>query len=122
MDGALWMGQVTLAVVFAASGALKSVLSKERLIATGQTGVKELPLGAIRMVAACELLAVLGLLAPALSDRGEVLAPLAACGLAAVMVGAAVAHSRLREPRNVAVNAVLFGICVAVALGRFAQI
>jgi len=57
---------------------------------------------------------------PGLAGRALVLTPLAAVGLAGVMVGAAVAHTRLREPRNVAVNAVLFVICVGVAAGRFA--
>jgi hypothetical protein len=33
-------------------------------------------------------------------------------------IGAAVAHTTLGEPRNVAVNAVLFLICIAVATGR----
>ncbi len=50
------------------------------------------------------------------------LTPLAAVGLAVVMVGAAVAHTRLREPRNVAVNAVLFVLCLPVAAGRFAEL
>ncbi len=36
------------------------------------------------------------------------------------MIGAAMTHIRLREPRNVAVNAVLFAICALVAVGRFA--
>jgi hypothetical protein len=34
------------------------------------------------------------------------------------MVGAAWAHSRLHEPRNVAVNAVLFALAAFVMVGR----
>ena len=64
--------------------------------------------------------AAVGLIVPGLAGRALVLTPLAAVGLAGVMVGAAVAHTKLREPRNVAVNAVLFVICVGVAAGRFA--
>lgn len=122
MNVALWVGQGVLAAVFAVSGAMKMVLSKERMIATGQTGVRDYSLPAIRMIAACELAAVLGLILPGLLDRGLVFTPLAAVGLAIVMVGAAIAHTRLHEPRNVAINAVLFVICLAVAAGRFASL
>jgi hypothetical protein len=73
---------------------------------------------AIRTIAACELAGVAGLILPGLLGRALVLTPLAAIGLALVMIGAAVAHTRLSEPRNVAVNAVLLAICVFVAVGR----
>lgn len=53
-----------------------------------------------------------------LVGRAQVLTPLAALGLALVMIGAAVAHTRLHEPRSVAVNTVLFAICLWVAIGR----
>ncbi|MGH3794581.1 MAG: DoxX family protein [Pseudonocardiaceae bacterium] len=120
MNVALWIGQGVLAALFAVSGALKSAQSKERMLATGQTGVRDVPLPAIRLVAACELLAVIGLLVPQATGIVPVLTPLAALGLAVVMVGAAAAHARLREPRTVAVNAVILLVCLAVAVGRFA--
>lgn len=119
MSVVLWIGQGLLAVVFAVSGGLKAVQSKERMLATGQTGVRDYPLDAIRVIALCELTAVIGLILPGIVGRGLVLTPLAAVGLAVVMAGAAVAHTRLREPRNVAVNAILFAICTLVAIGRF---
>lgn len=111
-----------LAAVFAVSGLMKVVLSKERMIATGQTGVVDYSLPAIRVIAVCELVAVFGLILPGVLDRGLVLTPLAAVGLAVVMVGAAIAHARLREPRNIVVNVVLFGICLFVAAARFAEL
>ncbi|MGH3906612.1 MAG: DoxX family protein [Pseudonocardiaceae bacterium] len=120
MNVALWIGQGVLAAVFALSGALKSTQSKERMLATGQTGVRDVPLPAIRLIAACELLAVTGLLVPTATGIVPVLTPLAALGLAVVMVGAGAAHARLREPRTVAVNAVILLVCLAVAVGRFA--
>jgi hypothetical protein len=39
-----------------------------------------------------------------------------------VMIGAAASHIRLGEPRNVAANAVLFGLCMLVAINRFGQL
>lgn len=97
MNVALWIGQDVLAAVFALSGTLKSTQSKERMLATGQTGVRDFSLPAIRLVAACELLAVIGLLVPQATEIVPVLTPLAALGLAVVMVGAGVAHARLRS-------------------------
>ena len=81
MNVALWVVQGALAAVFAVSGAAKAVLSKERMLATGQTGVRDYSLPAIRMIAACELAAVLGLILPGLLGRGLALTPLAAVGV-----------------------------------------
>lgn len=120
MNVVLWIGQCALAAIFVLSGALKSTQSKERMLATGQTGVREFPLPAIRLVAISELLAVVGLLVPQATGVAPVLTPLAALGLAVVMVGAAVAHTRLQEPRTAAVNVAILLLCVAVAAGRLA--
>jgi hypothetical protein len=65
-----------------------------------------------------ELAAVLGLVLPQATGIAEILTPLAAIGLCVVMVGAAWAHSRLHEPRNVTVNAFLFALAAFVAVGR----
>lgn len=100
MNTFLWILQTGLAVVFLGSGIAKSTMSRERLIATGQTGVAMLPMPVVRVTAGSELLA--------------------AAVLRVVMVGAAWAHSRLREPQNVAANGVLFAPALAVAVGRAA--
>ena len=73
MNIALWSGQILLAFVFLVSGTFKSLWSKERLVASGQTGVQFFPQPVIRMVAACELLAVVGITLPWLTvdDTGE---------------------------------------------------
>ncbi len=130
MNIALWIAQILLAVTFLASGAVKISQPKKRLIATGQTGVAPFPVPVIRIVAACELLAVPGLILPRLTDIAPVLTPLAAVGLAIVMVGAAISHSALlradltagrgrKESRNVAVNLSLLALSIFVAVGRF---
>ena len=116
----LWILQGTLAVVFTASGLAKSTMSRDRLLTTGQTGIALFPMPVVRVTAACELLAAAGLVLPWATGIAPVLTPLAAVGLCVVMVGAASSHARLREPRNVAVNTVLFAIALTVAIGRFA--
>jgi len=119
MNTALWAGQVLLALVFAASGLMKISWDKERLITSGQTGVQPFSPGVIKAVAACELLAVIGLTVPWATGIAPILTPLAATGLAAVMVGAISSHVYLREPRNVAITTTLFVMCLLVAWGRF---
>lgn len=118
MNTALWVSQGVLATIFLLSGVLKSTQSKERMLATGQTGVVFFPLPVIRVVAALELAGALGLILPTLTGTAPELTPLAATGLGVVMVGAAISHTRLREPRAVLVNVTLFGLCVFVAVGR----
>lgn len=119
MSVGLWIVQGVLAVVFLASGVAKSAMSKERLIATGQTGVAPFPLAVIRMVAGSEVLAAVALVLPGVLGIAEVLTPMAAIGLMIVMVGAAVSHASLREFPQVGVNTVLFALALTVAVGRW---
>lgn len=118
MSIALWTAQLTLAAVFALSGTAKLTMTRQRMLATGQTGVAMFPMPVVRFTAAMELFAAVGLVAPALIGIGQVLTPLAAAGLCAVMIGAAWAHTRLHEPRSVAVNTVLFALAAFVVVGR----
>jgi DoxX-like family len=122
MNLMLWIFQAVLAAVFAGSGVAKSTMSRERLLATGQTGIALFLMPVVRVTAAAELLAAAGLLLPWATGIARVLTPAAALGLCVVMVGAASSHARLREPRNVAANALLFGMALTVAIGRLAAL
>lgn len=120
MNIALWIAQGLLAAVFLGSGLAKATMSKDRLIATGQTGVAPFPLWFIRVIAVLELLGAIGLIVPQATGIVPVLTPIAAVGLAVIMVGAAFSHWSLGERVQVfAVNLVLFLICAFVAVGRF---
>jgi uncharacterized membrane protein YphA (DoxX/SURF4 family) len=121
MNTLLWILQIILAIVYVVSGAQKSTQSKERMIATGQTGVRDYSLSFIRFIATCELLGAVGLILPRALDVLPILTPIAALGLAIVMVGAARAHTRLHELRNVAINLVLIAALAFVAIGRFLE-
>jgi hypothetical protein len=123
MNIALWVVQGLVAGVFLTFGTLKSLQSKERMIATGQTGVAPFPLPVIRIVAASELLAGAGLVLPWLTGIAPVLTPLAALWLYVVMIGAAAAHRSLREYKQVfGVNLVLLALCAFVAVTRFSEL
>jgi hypothetical protein len=60
------------------------------------------------------------LIMPAPSGVLPVLAPLAAVGLAAVMVGVAASHLHLHELRTATANLVIPAVCVVVAVAQFA--
>ncbi len=122
MNTVLWIVTGLLAAVFAFSGVAKSTMSRERLIATGQTGIAPFPMPLVRAVAICELLAVVGLILPWASGTARVLTPVAALGLVAIMYGAAVSHASLREPKPVAANLILLLLCVFVAASRIAAL
>jgi hypothetical protein len=122
MNIAAWIATGVLVVVFAVSGVAKSTMSRDRLIASGQTGIAVFPMPLVRVVAVCELLAVVGLVVPWVADTYRALTPAAAIGLGIVMMGAAVSHASLKEPRPVACNVVLLAICAFVASGRLAAL
>lgn len=122
MDTALWIVSCLLAAVFLGSGISKSTMSRERLIATGQTGIAPFPMPVVRATAMAELAGAVGLIAPWLSGTAKVLTPMAAIGLAIVMCGAQISHASLREPKSVAINLALLIPCGFVAAGRLAQL
>ena len=115
----LWIAQVILALIFLGSGIAKATMSRERMAATGQTGAASQPLGLVRFVAGCEILGAAGLIVPIALGTDRSLTPLAAIGLAIIMVGAARIHSKLREAKAVAVNMLLLALCIFVAYGRW---
>ncbi|KAB7760670.1 DoxX family protein [Mycolicibacterium mucogenicum] len=119
MNTALWIVAGVLAFVFVGSGVMKLVLSKEKLVAQGLGGLDDVDPNAIRGIGAAEVAGAIGLIVPPLVHILPVLTPLAAVGLAAVMVGAIVTHGRRKEYPNVAVNVVLLGLALFVAWGRF---
>jgi|SRR3954454_20764782 hypothetical protein len=123
MNVLAWVLQGVCAAVFLYSAVLKSLMSKERMVATGQTGVAPFPTPLLRIVAFSELAGVAGLLLPQALGIAKVLTPLAACGLAVIMIGAAISHAVLREFKQVVfVNAVLCMALVAIAVIRMGEL
>lgn len=120
MNALLWTLQVLLAAIFLASGLAKISMPRERLLATGQTGIAPFPMPVVRVTALCELLGAIGIVLPRLVGVAQFVIPAAATGLAIVMVGAMASHAHLREPRSVAVNVAIFVAAVTVAVGRAA--
>lgn len=118
MSIVLWSFQILLACLFLASGVAKSVMSRERMLATGQTGAAAMPVGFIRFIAFCEILGAVGIILPSVLSIQPVLVPLAAAGLAIIMFGAAVVHYRINERKPILINIILLGMCLTVVCGR----
>lgn len=119
MHLALWIAAALLALVFALAGVLTLFSAKEKLQSGGMAWVEDFRLATVRAVGVAEILGALGLVLPALFDTATVLVPIAATGIAVLMVGAAITHARRGEHNAIAVNAVLFALAVFTAWGRF---
>jgi uncharacterized membrane protein YphA (DoxX/SURF4 family) len=118
MDVVLWIIAGLLALAFLSAGLTKLIQPKEKLAAT-MGWVDDFSPGTVKLIGALEVLAAVGLVLPAALDVVPVLVPLAAVGLVALMIGAAVTHARRRETPMIAVNVVLLVLAVVVAWGRF---
>jgi uncharacterized membrane protein YphA (DoxX/SURF4 family) len=118
MNIALWVVQVLLAAAFGMAGFMKATQPKEKL-QTQMAWVGDFSQNQVRIIGVLELLAAIGLLAPLGLNILPWLTPLAALGLVAVMIGAAVTHFRRGETPMIAVNTVLALLAAFVAYGRF---
>jgi uncharacterized membrane protein YphA (DoxX/SURF4 family) len=112
---ALWVIQILLALAFLVSGITKAIRPSEKL----RVEFTELQPGVIRLVAVAEVLGALGLILPGVTGIAPALTPVAAAGLAIIMVGAVVTHARRHEVKSVVMNVVLLALAVVVAVGRF---
>ena len=119
MNVVLWIIAGLLALVFLGSGAMKVLRSKEQLQAAGMGWTENWSPGTIRLIGVLEVLAAIGLILPAAFDVVPVLVPLAAVGLVALMIGAALTHARRREIPLIVVNLVLLALAAVVVWGRF---
>lgn len=86
MDWLLWATQALLALIFLQSGARKLLRTEAQTRAVYWVGAT--PVAVVRGLGVLELLGALGLLLPGLTGLLPWLTPLAALGLAGLMVGA----------------------------------
>jgi uncharacterized membrane protein YphA (DoxX/SURF4 family) len=118
MNIILWVTQSFIAFTFLYSGVCKSYFSRQKLVAMGQTGVEGLPLRFIRFIGIAEILGAAGLILPCLLLIYPALTPIAAICLAFIMPFAARIHYRRKEYKNVALNCIIFLLCLFIAYGR----
>lgn len=116
----LWVVQALLAAAFGMAGFMKITAPIEQLAQGGMTFVNHYGVGMVRFIGISEVLGAIGLILPAALRIRPVLTPLAAVGLAIIMVLACAYHISHSEPFVPPV--VLFALAVFVAWGRFKKV
>jgi hypothetical protein len=120
MNTALWIIAGLLAGAFLFAGSLKLALTKRRLAAAPGGGwVEDVSVGTLKAIGALEVLAAIGLVLPAVLGIAPVLVPLAAVGLALLMIGAMIVHVRRHEAVPILANLAYLALAAFVAWGRF---
>lgn len=114
---ALWVAQGLLATAFIMAGFMKTTMPVADLAANGLTFVNNFSEGMVRFIGISEILGGMGLILPALLRIKPMLTPIAALGLAFVMVLAAIYHVSVGEPP--VQNFILLALAVFIAWGRF---
>lgn len=119
MNITLWIIAAVLATAFVAIGMMKLTTPRERLIEKLPTTADSTDLQT-KAIAALEVLGGLGLILPAVFNIAPILVPIAATGLALMMVGAVIVHVRRGDGIRHALPAIVLGLlAVVVAVGRF---
>ena len=116
MNTFLWVAQAVLAFLFLAHGLLFLFPSEAVRKIKKQL---PFPIRFMRFIYVAEVLAALGLTLPGWTGILPPLTPLAAAGLAIIMVGAAILHLSRREISPALVTTVLLALAVLVACARW---
>ncbi|MFF2183591.1 DoxX family protein [Streptomyces sp. NPDC058155] len=118
MNVFLWILQALLAAAMLAAGGGKLAQPYEKT-AESMAWARSFSAGQVKTIAALEVVAALGLILPAATGIATVLTPLAAVGVALIMIGAVVTHARRGEWPSVGINIVLLAVAIVIAWGRF---
>lgn len=113
----LWIAQTLLAVIFFITGLMNLAMSIEK-IAEMLPWVANAPVALVRFIGISELLGAAGLILPAALRIRPYLTPLAAVGLAIVMVLATAFHLFRGEMAHLGAPVVIFLLAVFIAWGR----
>ncbi|MCW2639042.1 MAG: hypothetical protein JWP76_1348 [Dactylosporangium sp.] len=114
----LWILQVLLALAFLGAGTMKLITPKKKL-RERMAYVDDFSEPTVKFIGGVEVIGALGLILPAATGIAPALTPIAATGLAIVMILAAIVHIRRGEAKQTPVNAVLFVIAAIIMWGRF---
>ena len=113
----LWVAQVLVALAFGMAGFMKLSMPISELAAKGMGFVNHTSEGLVRFIGTIELLGALGLILPAAMRIKPILTPIAAIGIAVIMLLSIKEHVTQNEP--VVANIILLLLAAFVAWGRF---
>jgi putative oxidoreductase len=114
----LWIAQVILAAMFLMSGFMKVAQPIDQL-SQMLPWAAQVPEALVRFIGVAEVLGAVGLILPSLLRIQPKLTPIAALGLALVMLFAVFFHVSRGETSAIGMNFVLIAIAAFVAWGRF---
>ena len=114
----LWIAQVVLAGMFIMAGYMKTTTPIEQLSAS-LPWTKDVPVWLVRFIGTAEFLGALGLILPSLLRIKPVLTPLAALGIIAIMVMAAIFHVTRTEFSGVVFTVILASVAAFIVWGRW---
>ncbi|MFI5955215.1 DoxX family protein [Cryptosporangium sp. NPDC051539] len=118
MNVVLWVIAGLVAAAFLFSGMFKLALTHEKYVVS-QSWAADAPRWTPKVIGALEVAGAIGVVLPAVIDVVPMLVPIAATGLALVMLGAVVMHVRRSEFSALVPSVVLLILAVVVAWGRF---
>jgi uncharacterized membrane protein YphA (DoxX/SURF4 family) len=113
---ALWILNSLLALAFLLFGLMKLARPSTVLAGNGMAWVEDFSGPSVKLIGGLEVVGAVGLIAPLVTGIAPILAPLAATGLAVVMIGAAVVHLRRKESAIPAIPLAVLCV-VSAALG-----
>jgi uncharacterized membrane protein YphA (DoxX/SURF4 family) len=116
MNIALWVVQAVLALAFIAAGSMKVFAYEKYKAMSEKNGPMDLKRGLVTFIGLSELI---GIVLPIAANVAPWLSPIAAAGLATVMLLAVLYH--LRRHESPAVPAGLLLLALFVAVGRFSH-
>ena len=117
LNVSLWTAQLVLFAMFALAGVMKSTQPIATLSQT-ITWAAELPVALVRLIGVSELAGAIGILLPSLTRIKPGLTPLAALGLAVVMLLALGFHIMRGEMNMLGMPILLGALAAFVAWGR----
>lgn len=117
MNIALWIVQIALALLFVLSGFMKVTQPIETL-AMQMKWVSDFSPHMVRLIGVLELLGGIGLILPAWTGIAPILTPLAAVGLALLMVGAIFTNFRHHDVTGMIIDLVVLALAAFVIYGR----
>jgi DoxX-like family len=123
MNLTLWIvtGLLTAVLLISTS---KMFVPREKIASVGGTAaqwVLDFSPGALRAIGALEILAVAGLILPAVLDIAPIMVPVTATGVALLFTGAVIMRLRRGEKATIVPDLVYLTMAVFVAWGRFGR-
>lgn len=117
MNAVIWIIQGLLALGFLYSGWMK-VFQHERA-KKSWPWVEDVSRKFIVLIGLAEFAGVLGIILPQTLNITRILTPIAATGLAAIVLLGAAFHVKRKEYKEISVNFIFFTLTVIVAISRF---